>query len=243
LTRERLRPRRAEDEQIRGEASASVRAGGGAPAPVKKRCHGHFKSEPRGGLLSKVDRRFDRRGIDVDVLRVLRVLVFFVIFVVAFCSRRTSRWNAKDAKKERYFLRGLRGLCVRSFHGAGGKLRLRSVEVWTMILGYARTQTADSPAGAGPHCPGSKAGPRRGTSRTAIRVSREPGRSPDAHRTAAPRPATFIVQNRAPLKVREGRLVGWVGEVTRSWWRKRSRRPAGTNRVYPNDQRQFASND
>jgi excinuclease ABC subunit C len=31
---ERLRPRRAEDEQIRGEASASVRAGGGAPAPV-----------------------------------------------------------------------------------------------------------------------------------------------------------------------------------------------------------------
>ena len=50
LTRERLRPRRAEDEQIRGEASASVRAGdglpraaaargarGGAPAPVTKR--------------------------------------------------------------------------------------------------------------------------------------------------------------------------------------------------------------
>ena len=33
---ERLRPRRAEDEQIRGEASASVRAGGGAPAPLKK---------------------------------------------------------------------------------------------------------------------------------------------------------------------------------------------------------------
>jgi ATP-binding cassette subfamily B multidrug efflux pump len=33
---ERLRPRRAEDEQIRGEASALVRAGGGAPAQVKK---------------------------------------------------------------------------------------------------------------------------------------------------------------------------------------------------------------
>ena len=33
---ERLRPRRAEDKQIRGEASASVRAGGGAPAPVNK---------------------------------------------------------------------------------------------------------------------------------------------------------------------------------------------------------------
>ena len=32
----RLRPRRAEDEQIRGEVSASVRAGGGTPAPVKK---------------------------------------------------------------------------------------------------------------------------------------------------------------------------------------------------------------
>ena len=33
---ERLRPRRAEDEQIRGEVSASVRAGGGAPAPMEK---------------------------------------------------------------------------------------------------------------------------------------------------------------------------------------------------------------
>jgi putative ABC transport system ATP-binding protein len=33
---ERLRPCRAEDERIRGEASASVRAGGGAPAPVKR---------------------------------------------------------------------------------------------------------------------------------------------------------------------------------------------------------------
>ena len=36
LEGERLRPRRAEDKQIRGEASASVRAGGGAPAPLKK---------------------------------------------------------------------------------------------------------------------------------------------------------------------------------------------------------------
>jgi hypothetical protein len=27
---------RAEDKEIRGEASASVRAGGGAPAPVKE---------------------------------------------------------------------------------------------------------------------------------------------------------------------------------------------------------------
>jgi segregation and condensation protein B len=32
---ERLRLRRAEDKEIRGEASASVRAGGGAPAPVE----------------------------------------------------------------------------------------------------------------------------------------------------------------------------------------------------------------
>jgi segregation and condensation protein B len=32
---ERLRPRRAEEEEIRGEASALVRAGGGAPAPVQ----------------------------------------------------------------------------------------------------------------------------------------------------------------------------------------------------------------
>ena len=33
----RLRPRRAEDERIRGEASAKARAGGGPPAPVQKR--------------------------------------------------------------------------------------------------------------------------------------------------------------------------------------------------------------
>jgi 6-pyruvoyl-tetrahydropterin synthase len=33
----RLRPHRAEDKEIRGEVSASVRAGGGAPAPVKER--------------------------------------------------------------------------------------------------------------------------------------------------------------------------------------------------------------
>src|SRR5438046_10421042 len=33
---ERLRPHRAADVEIRGEVSASVRAGGGAPAPVKK---------------------------------------------------------------------------------------------------------------------------------------------------------------------------------------------------------------
>jgi protein ImuB len=35
---ERLRPCRAEDMEIRGEASASVRAGGGAPAPLNERC-------------------------------------------------------------------------------------------------------------------------------------------------------------------------------------------------------------
>jgi RNase adapter protein RapZ len=34
---ERPRPRRDENKRIRGEASASVRTGGGAPAPVKKR--------------------------------------------------------------------------------------------------------------------------------------------------------------------------------------------------------------
>ena len=37
---ERLRPRRAEERFIRGLASASVRAGGGAPAPVKRRWAG-----------------------------------------------------------------------------------------------------------------------------------------------------------------------------------------------------------
>jgi hypothetical protein len=36
LGRERPRPCRAEDMGIRGEASALVRAGGGAPAPLKK---------------------------------------------------------------------------------------------------------------------------------------------------------------------------------------------------------------
>ena len=34
---QRLRPHRAEDERIRGEVSASLRAGGGAAAPVKRR--------------------------------------------------------------------------------------------------------------------------------------------------------------------------------------------------------------
>ncbi|HEX7140800.1 MAG TPA: helix-hairpin-helix domain-containing protein, partial [Vicinamibacterales bacterium] len=34
--KQRLRPRRAEDEQIRGEESASVRGGGGAPPPVNE---------------------------------------------------------------------------------------------------------------------------------------------------------------------------------------------------------------
>jgi quinoprotein glucose dehydrogenase len=38
---ERLRPSRAEDEQIRGEGSASARAGGGAPAQVKKKLISH----------------------------------------------------------------------------------------------------------------------------------------------------------------------------------------------------------
>jgi segregation and condensation protein B len=33
---ERLRPSRAEDEQIRGEGSSEARAGGGAPAPLEK---------------------------------------------------------------------------------------------------------------------------------------------------------------------------------------------------------------
>jgi hypothetical protein len=36
---ERLRPHRAEDEQIRGEVSASARAGGGAPAPLERVSH------------------------------------------------------------------------------------------------------------------------------------------------------------------------------------------------------------
>ena len=36
LEQGRLRPRRTEDGEIRGEASASVRAGGGAPAPVQE---------------------------------------------------------------------------------------------------------------------------------------------------------------------------------------------------------------
>jgi hypothetical protein len=68
LIRERLRPRRPEDEQIRGEASALVRAGdglpraaaargarGGAPAPLEKNPGGVRVN----GLLFK--------GIDLDV--------------------------------------------------------------------------------------------------------------------------------------------------------------------------------
>ena len=49
--RERLRPSRAEDEQIRGEGSASVRAGGGAPAPVKK------SRADKAGRITKGKRR------------------------------------------------------------------------------------------------------------------------------------------------------------------------------------------
>lgn len=56
LTRERPRPRRAEDEQIQGEASALVRAG--APAPLEKR-----PSVRVDGLLFK---GFD---LDVEVIR------------------------------------------------------------------------------------------------------------------------------------------------------------------------------
>ena len=52
---ERLRPCRAEDKQIRGEASASVRDGGGAPSPVQSAC-GH--AEPR---TSKSEARHQRQ--------------------------------------------------------------------------------------------------------------------------------------------------------------------------------------
>jgi hypothetical protein len=55
LIRERLRPRRPEDVQIRGEASALVRAGGVAPAPLEKNPGGVRVN----GLLFK--------GIDLDV--------------------------------------------------------------------------------------------------------------------------------------------------------------------------------
>src|SRR5438093_10162959 len=51
---ERLRPRRAEDMEIRGEVSASVRAGGGAPAPVQ-----NWSAEEQRGVASADD---DVRG-------------------------------------------------------------------------------------------------------------------------------------------------------------------------------------
>jgi hypothetical protein len=53
---ERLRPRRPEDEQIRGEASALIRAGGGAPAPVEK----------RPGIDGRLFKGLD---VEVDIIR------------------------------------------------------------------------------------------------------------------------------------------------------------------------------
>jgi hypothetical protein len=47
---ERLRPHRAEDMGIRGEVSASVRAGGGAPAPLQKSGPGGFEDGVRAAL-------------------------------------------------------------------------------------------------------------------------------------------------------------------------------------------------
>ena len=63
---ERLRPRRPEDEQIRGEASASVRAGDGLPRAAAAR-------GTRGGAAAPVEKRGVRvdgllfKGIDFDV--------------------------------------------------------------------------------------------------------------------------------------------------------------------------------
>jgi len=68
LIRERLRPRRAEDEQIRGEASALVRAGGGVPAPVKKNPGAPAPVEKRPGV--RVDGLlFEGFDLDVEVIR------------------------------------------------------------------------------------------------------------------------------------------------------------------------------
>src|SRR4029453_4498892 len=50
---ERLRPCRAEDKQIRGEASALVRAGGWAPAPVKESGEGKLREASR--MIPRVD--------------------------------------------------------------------------------------------------------------------------------------------------------------------------------------------
>ena len=55
--RERLRPWRAEAKQSRGEASASVRAGGGAPAPVKKSRAGALLAGAATGYLLLVHAR------------------------------------------------------------------------------------------------------------------------------------------------------------------------------------------
>ncbi len=52
---ERLRPRRAEDKEIRGEASASERAGGGAPAPLEEKRAGRFQDEGRFVVTGKLE--------------------------------------------------------------------------------------------------------------------------------------------------------------------------------------------
>src|SRR5206468_8354822 len=49
---ERLRPHRAEDMGLLGSVSASVRAGGGAPAPVEERLRPHRAEDM--GLLGSV---------------------------------------------------------------------------------------------------------------------------------------------------------------------------------------------
>ena len=59
----RLRPCRAEDKRLRGEASASVRAGGGAPAPVNERPWDRDEWEVAVGDAA-VYRIFRHRGTD-----------------------------------------------------------------------------------------------------------------------------------------------------------------------------------
>jgi recA bacterial DNA recombination protein len=65
---ERLRPCGAEDMKIRGDASASVRAGGGPPAPVKERWLPH-ETRISGGAGRFRGRLFDGLDVMASVIR------------------------------------------------------------------------------------------------------------------------------------------------------------------------------
>src|SRR2546422_3044611 len=59
--KKRLRPHRAADMEIRGEVSAKARAGGGAPAPVRKSWRGTDRRESRSACGHASGRKREAR--------------------------------------------------------------------------------------------------------------------------------------------------------------------------------------